>query len=192
MTDRHTNISFSKAVLLGALCSSLTVNAAEVGTEMQADAQMGAGVESEAMLDAQVDADAEADSSIQSLSESFLQAEAMAQVQMVAEQEHELRQKERVQEEEKNKFIEIVSDNENELVTEAKAAAQKEAPRKQFEANVFDTYDANTGLKIEESSVDTLSQSALKEAEQNQQADKKEAAPAEQPKQPEAKPAEQN
>jgi hypothetical protein len=168
MTDRQTNISFySKAVLLGALCSSLTVNAAEVGTEMQADAQMGAGVEAEAMLDAQADsqADAEADSSIQSLSESFLQAEAMAQVQMVAEQEHELRQKERVQEEEKNKFIEIVSDNENELVTEAKQEAQKELPKKNFEANVFETYDANTGLKIEESSVDTLSQSAVKEAE---------------------------
>ena len=116
----------------------------------------------------------------------------MAQVQMVAEQEHELRQKERVQEDEKNKFIEIVSDNENELVTEAKEAAQAAPSKRNFEANVFETYDANTGLKIEESSVETLSQSAVAEAEQGAKADKQEAAPVEQPKQPAAKPAEQN
>lgn len=36
-----------------------------------------------------------------------------------------MRQKERLDEEEKNKFIEIVSDNENELVSEAKQEAEK-------------------------------------------------------------------
>jgi len=44
-------------------------------------------------------------------------------------------------------------------------------PKKEFKANVFDSYDATTGLKIEEQNVDTLSQSAIKEAETQQKKD---------------------
>lgn len=91
----------------------------------------------------------------------------MADLKMVAEQEHELRQKERLDEEEKNKFIEIVSDNENELVSEAKQEAEKQQsqPKRSFEPNVYETFDAATGLKIEESSVESLSQQAIQDAE---------------------------
>ena len=39
--------------------------------------------------------------------------------------QHELKQKERIEEQEKNKFIEIVSDNENEIVSEAQKEEEK-------------------------------------------------------------------
>lgn len=43
---------------------------------------------------------------------------------MVAEQEHELKQKELVEEKEKNKFIEVISDNEEQIVSHAEIEAQ--------------------------------------------------------------------
>ena len=89
---------------------------------------------------------------------------------MVADEEHQLKLKEQTEEKEKNKFIEIVSDNENEIVSQAQKEVQNESKqgKKEFIANVYDNYDATTGLKIEENTVDTLSQSAIKEAEQQQ------------------------
>ena len=61
----------------------------------------------------------------------------------------------------------MVSDNDNEIVSEAQKEVerQKTEPRKKFEANVFENIDASTGYKIDEQSIDTLSQSAIKEAE---------------------------
>ena len=57
-------------------------------------------------------------------------------------------------------------------MSEAKTLAEKDTDgaKKKFEANVFETYDASTGLKIEESNVESLSASAIKEVEQTQPA----------------------
>lgn len=158
----------AKAVLIGALysMSAETVRAADVASELQSESQMGA--EAEAMVDTEMEAEADADSSIQSFSESQIQAEAMAQVQMVTEQEHELQQREQMDNQQSNKFIEVISDSDNDIVDAAKKEVLIQKPKKEFKANVYDSYDANTGLKIEEQTVDTLSQSAIKEAETQQ------------------------
>ena len=45
------------------------------------------------------------------------------------------------------------------MVSEAKQEVEKQStqPKRHFEPNVYETFDAATGLKIEESSVESLS-----------------------------------
>lgn len=52
----------------------------------------------------------------------------MAQVQMVTEQEHELQQKEKLDAQQSNKFIEVISDGENDIVDQAKKDALIQKP----------------------------------------------------------------
>ena len=80
---------------------------------------------------------------------------------MVAEQEHALKQKESIEEAEKEKFIEIVSDTDREILSQGIAAPEERKDEQRFVANVFDNYDAATGLRIENESLETPSQAAV-------------------------------
>ena len=71
----------------------------------------GSGVEAEA----EVEVEAEAET----LSESFLNAEAEAEAKMIQQEEHMLEAQEKIQEREKQKFIEIVNSQDIEMFAEA-------------------------------------------------------------------------
>jgi len=58
----------------------------------------------------------ETESGVEALSESFLLAEAQAQAKMVANEEAELKMENKINEAEKNKFLDIVSANEKSIV----------------------------------------------------------------------------
>ena len=66
---------------------------------------------------------------------------------MVALQEQELKQQEKAIEKQKNKFIEIVNQKDMELLSEDEDGTSAPAS-KEVVPNVYDEYDAETGMKI--------------------------------------------
>lgn len=82
------------------------------------------------------------------LSESFLNADAAATAQMVAQQEALLQQEVKINEKEKQKFVEIVNERDIELINTP--GKDEHVATKEIIPNVYDNYDAETGAKITE------------------------------------------
>lgn len=71
---------------------------------------------------------------------------------MVAQQEAQLAEENKVRESEKHKFLDIVSAKEKQTLAQADVPAKKEA----FQPVVFENFDAATGKRVELKKVETL------------------------------------
>ena len=93
------------ALFLGTICLTTYVEAIGIQSTSQ----------SESLIQV------ETESGAQALSENFLNAEAIAEAKMVAQEEEQLDMMEAMNSAEEHKFIEIVTDNESEIInTEVK------------------------------------------------------------------------
>lgn len=128
------------ALFLGTICLTTYVEAIGIQSTSQ----------SESLIQV------ETESGAQALSENFLNAEAIAEAKMVAQEEEQLEMMEAMNSAEEHKFIEIVTDNESEIInTEVKNEEENAGSDKKeyaIKPNVFDVYDAATGKKMDTSS----------------------------------------
>ena len=85
------------------------------------------------------------------LSESFLNAEATATAQMVAQQEALLQQENKINEKENQKFIEVLNEKDVELVGHDENGIPDGSSSTEIVPNVFKNYNAKTGASIGDS-----------------------------------------
>ena len=84
-----------------------------------------------------------ADQDLEMLNENQITADATAEAQLVAQEEAMLDQKVKIQEQENEKFLEIVSRKDIELMQEEENEPKEDKPS--FKPNVYEVYDAATG-----------------------------------------------
>ena len=92
----------------------------------------------------------ELESGAEILSESFLNAEATATAQMVAQQEALLQQENKINEKENQKFIEVLNEKDIELVGHDENGIP-DGSSTEVVPNVFKNYNAQTGASIGDS-----------------------------------------